>query len=144
MKGKRTESGASKMVSNNKATAQVPERLKFFFRLHCVVDVCFALPLMLRPDVLLHLFGFQIVDVYSARLLAAALFAIGLSSWGVERHVDVWRAMLTLKCLFSGFALLGLALSILESPVAIPWGAWLVSAMFVAFHFLWQYYRITL
>jgi hypothetical protein len=122
--------------------SEVPVGLRRWFVVHFVVDLAFALPLVAAPSRTLEAFGWVTVDPVAARLVGAALFAIGTESLlmrgaGVERY----RTMLRLKCLWSGAALLGLALALLEGA---PPFTWALLGIFAVFSVVWQYYRLAL
>lgn len=124
------------------STLEVPLGLRRWFVVHFIADLAFAVPLMLAPSWTLGLLGWGCVDSTSARLIAAALFAIGTESLLMRNaSVDRFRTMLRLKCLWSGAALAALALSIAEgAPVFV----WVILVIFGAFGALWQFYRVQL
>ena len=65
------------------STTQIPRPLQSWFILHFALDVLLATPLMLAPEATLHFFGWQTVDPIATRLVAAALFGIGMNlTWG--------------------------------------------------------------
>ena len=116
--------------------------LQLAFKVHCVVDLLFAVPLVVYPA-FLEWFGFARVDPYAARLFAAALFGIGLSSWDTKQSVATYRKMLKLKIIFSGTALIFVFVAIGTTPPeeTVPWGAfYLILPTFAGFHVMWQYF----
>lgn len=122
--------------------SDVPRALRGWFVVHCVVDLLFALPLLIAPVTTLRLFGWSVVDPLTTRLVGAALVGIGVESYlGRDRSLDHYRGMLRLKVLWSLSANLGIALSIAEGA---PPMAWLVQAIFLAFSALWIGYAIRL
>ena len=123
----------------------MPATLKWWFVLHCVVDLIVALPLFVAPREVLGLLGWQAVDPFAARLTAAALFGIGVESWlGRNAGRESFRGMLQLKIIWSGFATVGLAWSVIEGGLNYPWIGWILVGIFAAFHALWWYWRLRL
>jgi hypothetical protein len=120
----------------------VPASLRFWFVVHFVVDICFAVPLLLAPERTLSLLGWTTIEPFSTRLVGAALMAIGLESLlGKGGNADVFRAMLNLKIVWSGSAIVGITLSMIGG--APPMG-WAFLAIFSVFSLVWIYYRIRL
>ena len=117
----------------------VPRSLRVWFVIHFVVDVVFAVPLFFAPVSTLRLFGWVTIDPAAARLVAAALFGIGVQSLlGRNEGLATFRAMLSLKAIWSGTATLGLLWTQLEGGPPL---GWLVLATFASFHALWLRYR---
>ena len=122
----------------------VSDRLRFWFVVHFVVDMLFAVPLFIAPEWMLTLFGWQNVDPLTSRMVAAALFGIGIESFlGRYAQVDVFRGMLNLKLIWSFGAVLGILNSLIQAGGG-PFMGWVVMGIFVAFFFLWAYYRLKL
>ena len=114
---------------------EVPKHLRTWFIVHFAADIAFAIPLMFFPVQFLQLFGWTAVDPVSARLVAAALIGIGVESLlGRNAGIASFRTMLRLKSLWSGSAIIGLTISIIEGAAK---GAWLFLAIFLAFFALW-------
>jgi len=104
----------------------------------------FAVPLFIAPEWMLTLFGWQNVDPLTSRMVAAALFGIGIESFlGRYAQVDVFRGMLNLKLIWSFGAVLGILISLIQAGGG-PFMGWVVMGIFVAFFFLWAYYRLKL
>lgn len=121
---------------------EVPPSLRRWFLVHFVADLLFAVPMIVAPTATLRAFGWTVVDPVTTRLVGAALVGIGVQSLlGRQEGVEVYRAMLSLKCLWSGAAVVGLALSIAQGAPTMTWG---FLAIFVTFAIVWNYYRITL
>ena len=59
----------------------VPKGLKFWFVVHFVLDVSFAIPLLLFPRETLQFFGWTQIDPLATRLVGAALMGIGVESF---------------------------------------------------------------
>jgi len=108
----------------------VPASLRAWFVVHFLVDILFAVPLMLAPVYTLSLFGWQQVDPFTARLVAAALFAIGIESF-LGRNADRsnYRAMLNLKIIWSLAAVTGLLLSMFHGAQGSPAGSFCCSRL---------------
>jgi hypothetical protein len=120
----------------------LPASLRTWFVIHFVADMLFALPLFIAPSWSLSLFGWSAIDPLSTRLVAAALFGIGIQSWlGRNESLETFRAMLNLKLIWSGTATLGLIWSMLEGGPRFGWAFVLI---FAAFHLVWWRYRLLL
>jgi hypothetical protein len=119
---------------------EVPIALRRWFVAHFVVDVVFGLPLLVAPALLLRSLGWTVVDGTSARLVGAALLAIGGQSFlGRHAGVETYKALLNLKLLWSFAAAAGLLVSIGEGA---PAAAWAFLSLFIAFAGVWTHYRI--
>ncbi len=117
----------------------VPPALRTWFVVHFVADLIFAIPLLLAPELFLGLLGWPAVDPISARLVGAALMGIGVQSLlGRKEDLQVFRAMLNLKIIWSGTASIGILVSMLQGGPTLGWG---FLAIFVAFNGLWLHYR---
>ncbi|MEY3014414.1 MAG: hypothetical protein RIT45_3149 [Pseudomonadota bacterium] len=127
------------------ANTEVPVALRRWFVVHFWADVLFALPLFLAPQAMLEAFGWQQIDPITARLVAAALFGIGIESW-LGRNADrsSFLTMLQLKVIWSATATIGIAWSLLDGAHGRPPFAWAVLAIFAGFHVLWLSWRIRL
>jgi len=126
-------------------TQPVPDALRKWFVIHFWVDILFAIPLMLVPVEMLSMLGWQSVDAYTARLVAAALFGIGIESYlGRNAGVESFRNMLTLKVIWSFSAVLGIGISLAQHAQGNPLMAWGILAIFVGFNLLWVYWRLEL
>jgi hypothetical protein len=120
----------------------VPQALRRWFVVHFVADLLGAVPLVVAPVATLRALGWSSIDPVSARLVGAALAGIGTQSLlGRNESIDAFRAMLRLKCIWSGVAIVGLGMSIAEGAPPLTWG---FLAIFVAFAGLWNYYRLRL
>jgi hypothetical protein len=123
-------------------TSEVPKSLRGWFVVHFAVDMIFAIPLLLLPELIMPPLGWPVVDPITSRLAGAALLAIGVASL-LERNTsrDVFKAMLNLKIMWASGAAFGIGLGI---AVGGPPLAWIFFAIFMAFLGLWVYYRVTL
>jgi len=118
---------------------EVSSSLRIWFVVHFFVDIIFAIPLIIFPQWLLPLLGFSVENLLIARLFGAVLVAIGTTSLLVRNaSPEIYDAFLTLKLLFSGTAILGVTISILEGS---PKSSWLFLAIFIFFFILWTYYK---
>lgn len=124
------------------AESSVPAALRTWFAIHFVADLLFAIPLFVAPHATLHgLFGWETVDPISTRLVAAALFGIGIESWlGRNNGVEGFRTMLTLKVIWATTAWTGILWSLLEQG-GRPAAGWLFFGVFVTFGGVWSYWR---
>lgn len=122
---------------------QVPGSLRNWFVLHFVLDLITAIPLLIAPVWILGLLGWESVDPISARIVAAALFGIGIESLLTRKAgVEVFRKMLSLKIIWSASAVVGIGLSLIQG--ARPWGAWVFLGIFFVFNVIWIYYKLRL
>jgi|CXWL01.1.fsa_nt_gi hypothetical protein len=115
----------------------VPNSIRQWFLIHFFTVYLVAIPLFIDPIWLLGLFGFSTIDPVSTRLVAAALFGIGGASyWVRDKNADSYKALLQVKILWSGMAIIGLSLSLFEGAPAATWG---LLGVFLAFHALWHW-----
>lgn len=78
----------------------MPQALKIWFIFHFLVDIIFAIPLIFVTSWFLSLLGFPVENLMLARLVGAALFAIGTISLVVHNgNLEQYRVMLTFKVL---------------------------------------------
>ncbi len=120
------------------STDEAPRALRIWFVIHFVLDIIFALPLLVAPVWFLGIFGWETTDPFVARLVGAALFAIGIESWlGRHQSLESYRTMLRLKLLWSGSATAGILATMIEG--APPMG-WLIFAIFAGFFLVWGYW----
>ena len=59
---------------------KIPASLRVWFLIHFIVDILFAVPLIIAPYWFLKFLGLDIVDPLTARLVGAALIGIGTTS----------------------------------------------------------------
>jgi hypothetical protein len=119
----------------------VPKALRNWFVVHFVVDIMFAIPLMIVPVFTLEHLGWTSTDPIVTRLVAAALFAIGIESL-LSRNagIETFQRMLNLKIIWSAGAIIGIASSQLELGSAAPLAGWGFLAVFAFFNILWGYW----
>lgn len=122
---------------------EVPRALKNWFLVHFVVDVMFAIPLMVIPVYFLSILGWQVVDPVAARLVAAALFGIGVESLlSYNSSLDNYKGLLNLKIIWSLAALIGLLISLIQGDQGRPAVLWLLIFTFILFNGLWVYWKV--
>jgi hypothetical protein len=118
---------------------EVPSSLRTWFVIHFVVDMLTGIPLLLFPELVMPLLGWNTIDPIASRVVGAAMLGIGIESWlGRDAGIDVYRAMLNLKVIWSGSAIFGIALGLRNGG---PLGGWLFLGAFLGFFFLWTHYR---
>ena len=117
----------------------IPSNLRRWFIIHFIIDMIFGVPLLFIPEIVMPLFGWTPIDPISSRLVGAALTGIGIESWlGRNAGVDVYRAMLNLKVIWSGSAILGIGLGLVRGG---PGTGWIFLVIFALFFLVWVYYR---
>ena len=123
----------------------VPRKLRNWFVIHFVVDMLFAIPLMLAPVATLRLFDWQVIDPFLTRLVAAALFGIGIESFlGRNAGREAYMGMLNLKIIWSSAAIVGMAWSLIDGfrgAILLPSTILIV---FLLFNGVWVYWRTRL
>ena len=125
------------------AEASVPKALKQWFVVHFAADILFAVPLFLFPHTFLSFLGWRTIDPFATRIVAAALFGIGIESF-LGRHAGprTYINMLNLKLIWSGATILGIFLTLFQAQDTSPVAQWLVLMIFIAFHILWFVWRV--
>lgn len=119
--------------------------LRTWFVIHFIVDMVFAIPLFLFPREFLELFGWRSIDPLAARLVAAALFGIGIESFlGRSAGPESFRNFLNLKIIWSAAATIGILVSMIQSGRPSLPAEWLLLLTFLLFNVLWVYYRLRL
>lgn len=119
--------------------SQVPKSLEAWFKIHFVVDIIFAVPLIFVPVWLLGLLGLSANEAVMARLVGAALVGIGGTSLlSTKMTKDSFNTMLTLKLLWSSSAVFGFLISLFFGA---PKSVWLFVLIFTVFFFIWLYYK---
>jgi hypothetical protein len=119
---------------------EIPTSLRTWFVVHAFVDLVCGIPLLLFPEALLPRLGWTVVDPVTTRLVAAALIAIGAQSWrGRNDGVESYRAMLSLKVIWSAMAIVGLTIAIGRGAPPL---AFLFLSIFLAFCGVWTHHAI--
>jgi hypothetical protein len=109
---------------------------------HFVADVAFAMPLLIAPVGFLRALGWASIDPIAARMVGAALAAIGIESLLCRNDgIETFRSMLRLKCMWSGAAIAGLTASLAQGAPPIVWA---LLGVFVGFAAVWNYFRVRL
>jgi hypothetical protein len=117
---------------------EVPSSLRSWFVVHFVVDMLIGIPLLLFPEIVMPLLGWDIIDPIASRVVGAALMGIGIESYlGRNAGIEVFRAMLNLKVIWSSSAILGIGLGLWQGG---PQAGWLFIGLFIIFWFVWVYY----
>jgi len=118
----------------------VPDALRTWFVIHFVVDLVVGVPLLIAPAAVLGAFGWSPLDPGATRLVAAALLAIGLSSYRVRGEgIEVFRAFLSLKIIWSLLAIFALFAAIGGGAPSV---AWVFLFTFLIFLGVWTHYAI--
>lgn len=119
---------------------EIPSSLRLWFVADFVVSLAAALPLLLIPELALPRLGWTVVDPVSARLVGAALAAIGIQSWRGRRDgVAAYRAMLGLKVVWSALAIVGLTIAIARGAPPLTF---LFLSAFLGFCGVWTHYAV--
>ena len=117
----------------------VPKSLRTWFVLHFAIDLVFGVPLLFVPTTMLTWLGITCGETITARLVGAALMGIGIESFlGRNASREVFDAMLNLKLIWSGSAILGLILSLLAGSAPVTW---LFLSVFVIFFIVWARFK---
>jgi hypothetical protein len=117
----------------------VPSSLRTWFVAHFVADIIFAVPLFVAPGAFLGFLGWSSVDPIATRLVAAALFGIGIQSLlGRNETAETFRAMLNLKIIWSATATIGIIWSQLQGGPAMGWA---FAGVFGTFNAVWTFWR---
>jgi len=121
---------------------KVPRSLQTWFKIHFLADMLFGLPLLFAPLWTLELFGLSAGASVTARLVGAALIGIGGNSLLMnKKSIHHYKAMLDLKVLWSGAAIIALSLELYHSPSPQIWAIW---GIFIGFSLVWNVYRARL
>lgn len=117
----------------------IPSGLRTWFLFHFILDMALALPLVFAPSFVLDFLQFPPVNLLFPRIIGAAMLAIGGNSFVMRnKGPEVYSAMLDLKLIWSGAAILGLAMSVAEMRDPVTIGS---LSLFVILFVVWAYYR---
>ncbi|MCG8477854.1 MAG: hypothetical protein MI724_02075 [Spirochaetales bacterium] len=120
----------------------VPPALRRWFLVHFLLDVAFAIPLLVAPRSFLLALGWRRVDPVASRLVAAALFGIGIESFLARNApLSAFPALLNLKIIWSWGAVIGILISIIEGAHGVPWALAGFLFIFAAFNVVWTWWR---
>lgn len=123
----------------------VPLNLKKWFIVHFIADVTFAVPMFLAPVKFFTFLGWQTVDPIATRMVAAALFGIGIESLlSRNSSKDSFKTMLSLKIIWSTAAVIGLTISLISGLFTIKAVGISLLVIFLLFNILWTYWYIRL
>ena len=121
----------------------IPRSLKGWFIVHFIADTLFAVPLFIAPVFLLKLLNWQSIDPLMARMVAGALFGIGIESLlCIKLGRDAFVAMLNLKIIWSFAAITGFIIGFIQGLFGYPAVGIGLLLIFVAFNILWIYWRL--
>jgi hypothetical protein len=116
---------------------KIPKSLVVWFKLHFVVDVIFAIPLIFFPGWLMGLLSLPVENLFLARVIGAALLGIGGASIFCKKK-EHYEIMLILKIIWSISAILVLIYSaIVENSFML----WILALVFLIFSISWVYYK---
>lgn len=146
-----TKAPATSAAADTKKTTDagrdelVPPMLRVWFVIHFWADILFALPLYIAPYATLEMVGWTAVDPITARLVAAALFGIGIESLiGRNANAESFMTMLNLKVIWSATAAIGIGASMLGGAHDGALFGWLTFGIFATFHVVWLFWRLRL
>lgn len=121
----------------------VSRSLRTWFVVHFWADMLFGVPLLVAPAALMDLFGWTVVDPFTARLVGAALLGIGGVSLLVrDAGVETYRTLLGLKLIWSASAVVGMVVTLAQGEA--PPAGWLFVGIFALFFGVWAYHRARL
>ncbi len=125
------------------SNTEITKALKGWFIVHFIVDTIFAIPLFFAPVFLLTLLNWKSIDPLMARMVAAALFGIGIESLlCIKLGKDAFKAMLNLKIIWSFAAITGFTIGLIQGLFGYPAVGIGLLLIFVAFNVLWIYWRL--
>lgn len=125
------------------AETDIPKALRAWFVVHFIADTIFAVPLFIAPVLLLNLLNWQNIDPLMARMVAAALFGIGIESLlCIKLGKDAFIAMLNLKIIWSFAAITGFIIGLGTGLFGYPAVGISLLLIFTAFNILWIYWRL--
>ena len=121
---------------------KVPSALRIWFIIHFVIDILFAIPLFFFPEDFLNLLQWDQIDPIASRIVAAALFAIGIESWLVrDSNPKTYINMLNLKIIWSGVVVTGISFTLYKTHFSATIFELLLLFIFLFFHIIWLYWR---
>ena len=118
------------------------QSLRITFIIHAIVAFILGLGLLAAPGQFLDIFGWQPVDPLMARMLGAALLALG---WGSVRgyRAATWdevEILVEVESAFTVLASVGLLRHLLVA--SWPWYVWMIFAFFVIFAVSFVYHLV--
>lgn len=121
----------------------IPRSLRTWFKIHFIVDLLVAIPLLFFPEWTLIFLSLPGENILAARLVGAALIGIGGNSLLMNKAgYDAYMVMLKLKIVWSSAALVALILEITRNPAPT---VLIIFMIFLLFSLLWNsyHYRLT-
>jgi hypothetical protein len=116
---------------------KISKSLQVWFKLHFIVDVIFAIPLIFFPGWFMGLLSLPVENLFLARVIGAALLGIGGASIFCKKK-EHYEIMLILKIIWSVSAILVLVYSaIVENSFVF----WILALIFLIFSVTWIYYK---
>ena len=116
---------------------KISKSLQVWFKLHFIVDVIFAIPLIFFPGWFMGLLSLPVENLFLARVIGAALLGIGGASIFCKKK-EHYEIMLILKIIWSISAILVLIYSaIVENSFML----WILALVFLIFSISWVYYK---
>ncbi|MFH1590917.1 MAG: hypothetical protein ABIC95_03230 [archaeon] len=126
-------------MPEQRTRATLPSGLRTWFIIHFAVDMIVGIPLILFPYRFLGLLGLTAVEDVTARLVGAALIAIGgVSLIARDGDRSSYRSLLNLKIIWAATAMLSFVISAFSGA---PKVVWLFFAAFAVFFVVWVHYR---
>jgi hypothetical protein len=123
----------------------VPQSLRNWFIFHFAADILFAIPVFIAPEASLKLLQWEIIDPITTRMVAAALFGIGIESFLCRNSgIEVFKSMLNLKIIWSFTAIIGLGIALTKGYFGNIYVGVFLFLTFLLFNFLWVYWRVRL
>ncbi len=117
---------------------KIPKSLRLWFLIHFIIDIILAIPLIFFPRFFLNILHWPNIDIFSARLVGAALVAIGSVSFlRNNKGLETYKTMLLLKVIWSFSALIVIFITMQED---FPIIGWLFFIIFLIFFVIWVYY----
>ena len=116
----------------------VSKSLRFWFKIHFLVDLLVAVFLIFFTAWTLQLFGFVNENLVFVRVVGAALLGIGGASLFTKTK-DQFEVMLNLKIIWSVSAIAVILYGII---VTKNYWLWLFVVIFAIFSAAWIYYKI--
>ena len=121
---------------------EVPNSLRNWLVFHFYVDYAFAIPFFFFPETTAEILGYDPLDPLAARIVAAALFGIGYSSYLASKFdLKAMHTKLRWAVVWAGSATIGLLWA--ANTVEHIWG-WVFAGIFLFFFMLWGNYALRL
>jgi hypothetical protein len=132
-------------MADIKKEKDVPQSLRIWFAVHFAADILFAVPMFVIPVQFFTILGWETIDPITTRMVAAALFGIGIESLlSRNASIDSFKTMLSLKIIWSSAALLGLTIALISGLFGNLIVGISLLVIFLLFNILWTYWFIYL